>query len=131
MFFNNCYLDILNTMAYCTSALCAVIAVIFGFIHFNKRLKFYFVQDNCKIIISFFNKGNIDCIIKDVLYSKDKKFLNKSYATIINNGINATINLNSLGDLNIIYFSVRDSFGRKYKLKYKIKKEDDNFVAIK
>jgi len=97
------------------TSLTAVLALIFGFFYFNKRMKVYHYTENDKLNIICFNKGNNSCKIIKIIYSIDKNMF--EVRNIKDNEY--SIDIKTLNENKPIKIIVFDNFGRKYKIVYK------------
>lgn len=111
-------IDLLSMIFTGVTAITAALALTFGFVYFNKRMKIYCFSENDKLKIIGFDKGNGACKIKKVIYSINNKTFEET--AIANN--ECTINLNYYDHQKLIEMLVFDNFGRKYKLVYKMGK---------
>lgn len=105
-------IDLLNMIFTGLTALAAILALIFGFFYFNKRLKIYHYIDNHTLKIICFDKGNGACKIKKLIYTVNNKSFEES--NISDN--ECTISLSYCNYREKIRIKIFDNFGRVYKL---------------
>ena len=104
-------------------AIMSVLAFIFTLIIFNKRLKIYTYVENHDLKIVAFDRGNSDCFIAYMAY-----YVKPGQETIctFNKKCDININLKILSDCRLIHITIIDNYGRKYRLKYKNNRGNQN-----
>ena len=112
--------EIINMITNIIMTIIALLALIFGIIYINKKLKIYIYQDNNRLIIQSIDKGNTSCCIKKVFCTTNFKENSLIYE---NNSITneISIDINILQNRNKIHFKIIDNFGRIYRKTIKIK----------
>ena len=116
---NITWVDIINLVFNVIIALVALLALIFSFIYFNKRLKFYCHREMDTLKVTTCDKGNGSCRILLVEYYLDKQKNKKTKIDSFQNN-EFSINLKHLV-FSVLYLRIRDNYGRNYKVKYKLK----------
>ena len=62
------YINIINVICNCTLAIASILAIIWGCIYFNKKLKIYLLEENNRLKIIGLDIGNGACHISKVIY---------------------------------------------------------------
>ncbi len=111
------WVDIVNVIINGLIAIVALLALIFSFIYFNKRLKFYCHEKINTLKITACDKGNGSCRIIAGEYYLDKQKNNKTKIEHFENN-EVLIDLEQL-KFTVLRLNIIDNYGRKYKVIYK------------